>query len=151
MRPAAIDVADVVVGHLAETGLRIRHADVGAPVVHRDPVRAGEGPEVGIERAVLLHDHDDVLDLVDAFVGYGAVRGQPGDEWGGYQAKGSHDGEQATHSRLFDTAGSDPAAAAHKQPDREPHDRHRERDVHRRQRPGARVTNQPADVCLDDQ
>jgi len=31
-------------------------------------VRAGEGPEIGVERPVLLHDHDDVLDLVNAHV-----------------------------------------------------------------------------------
>ena len=31
-----------------------------------DPVRPGIGPEVGVERAVLLHDDHDVADLVDA-------------------------------------------------------------------------------------
>src|SRR5262249_13574865 len=38
------------------------------PVLHRDAVRARVGAEVLVERAVLLHDHDDVLDLVDALL-----------------------------------------------------------------------------------
>jgi hypothetical protein len=31
----------------------------------RDPVGSRIGPEIGVERAVLLHDDHDVLDLVD--------------------------------------------------------------------------------------
>ena len=34
--------------------------DVSALCFHRDPVGSGERAEVVIERAVLLHDHDDV-------------------------------------------------------------------------------------------
>ena len=37
---------------------------------HRDPVGARERREVIVERSVLLHDHDDVPDLVDALAAY---------------------------------------------------------------------------------
>ena len=40
-------------------------ADGRHPVLHGDPVGARIGAEVGVERAVLLHDDHDVADLVD--------------------------------------------------------------------------------------
>ena len=41
----------------------VRYADLRCAVgPHRDPVRAGERPEVVIEGAILLHDDDDVID-----------------------------------------------------------------------------------------
>ena len=44
---------------------RIGNADRDPAVPHRESVRPGVRPEVGVERAVLLHDHHDVLDRVD--------------------------------------------------------------------------------------
>ena len=48
--------------HRAED--RVRDADAGCRR-HRDPVGAGEGAEVVIERPVLLHDEDEVLEVGD--------------------------------------------------------------------------------------
>ena len=72
---AAVDVADrvepgvraaeVAVARVVErpdaTAARVGHAHVSW-----DAVRARIRAEIGVERTVLLHDHDDVLDLVDA-------------------------------------------------------------------------------------
>ena len=44
----------------------VRHAHRRHAVPHRDPVGVRIGAEEGVEGAVLLHDHDHVLDLVDA-------------------------------------------------------------------------------------
>jgi hypothetical protein len=44
--------------------LGIRYAHGRLAVLNRDPIRAGEGAEIGVERPVLLLDHDDVPDLV---------------------------------------------------------------------------------------
>ena len=63
---AAVHVGVVGVGRDALPRLGVVHADRGHAVLHRDPVGAGVGPEVGVEGPVLLLDHDDVLDLVDA-------------------------------------------------------------------------------------
>src|SRR5215212_6711334 len=76
---ADIAVARVVVRLDADSGLRVRRADERLAPVHRNPVGPRERPEVGVERAVLLHDDHDVLDLVDAYERYrfrsrGAVR-----------------------------------------------------------------------------
>ena len=65
VRAAAVDVGGVVVGTVAAAG-RVRHADRGHPMAHRDAVRPGIGAEVTVVRPVLLHDDDHVLDLVDA-------------------------------------------------------------------------------------
>src|SRR5205807_4828781 len=65
VRAAPVDVGGVVVGAAAPAG-RVRYADRGHPMAHRDAVRPGVGAEVAIEGPVLLHDDDDVLDLVDA-------------------------------------------------------------------------------------
>ena len=80
VHPAAIDVRDGsrhIVGapnvsvrgtmerpH-AGVGIGIGEAHGGDPVLHRDPVGSRVGAEVMVEGAVLLHDHDDVLDLAD--------------------------------------------------------------------------------------
>ena len=61
VRPAEVLVAPAVVRPVAAAAERVGHADV-----LRDAVRAGVRAEVGVERPVLLHDHDDVPDLVDA-------------------------------------------------------------------------------------
>ena len=45
---------------------QIGHADRGTAALHREPVGARVGAEVGVERAVLLHDHHHVPDRVDA-------------------------------------------------------------------------------------
>src|SRR6185437_8569825 len=46
----------------------VRHAHRRQPVLHRDPVGVRVGAEERVEGAVLLHEHDDVADLVDAAV-----------------------------------------------------------------------------------
>ena len=61
VRAAVVDVGRIVErGHAAAVN-RIRHAHSG-----RNPVSARVRAEVAVERAVLLHDDHDVLDLVDA-------------------------------------------------------------------------------------
>ena len=64
--PTPVHVGVVGVGRDTLPRLGVVHADGGHAVLHRDPVGAGVGPEVGVEGPVLLLDHDDVLDLVDA-------------------------------------------------------------------------------------
>ena len=76
VRPAAVDVRVVDVQVLAGEARRGRLAGHRPAVLHGDPVGAGEGAEVGVEGAVLLHDHDHVLDLVDA--GHVVQRRRPG-------------------------------------------------------------------------
>ena len=67
MRPAVVCVRGCVVGRDAAAVLGVGQAWHAArvPCQARDAVRAGVGPEVVIERAVLLHDDHDVLDLLD--------------------------------------------------------------------------------------
>ena len=60
MRAAEVAVA-VIVERSDAAAARIRDA-----TPRRDAVRPGERAEVGVEGTVLLHDHDHVLDLVDA-------------------------------------------------------------------------------------
>jgi hypothetical protein len=66
VRAAVVPVTRVVERTVAPRRQRVPAADGRAAVSHRDAVRARVGPEVGVERPVLLHDHDDVPDLVDA-------------------------------------------------------------------------------------
>ncbi len=66
VRPAVVAVRGVVERPLACADLRIGHADRDLAVPPREAVRTRVRAEVGVERAVLLHDHDDVPDLVDA-------------------------------------------------------------------------------------
>ena len=65
VRAAAVPVAWIVEGLPADPGPRVRHADGRLAVPHRDTPRARIGPEVAVERAVLLHDDHHVADLVD--------------------------------------------------------------------------------------
>jgi hypothetical protein len=65
VRAALVDQGRVVERLHAGADPRVRHADVGASMPHRDAVRPGVRSEIGIEPEVLLHDHDHVLDLVD--------------------------------------------------------------------------------------
>src|SRR5207245_551807 len=94
VRAAGVDLVRVVVGLDALAGLRIGDADGDLPLrVPREAVRAGVGPEVAVERPVLLHDEHDVPDLVDA--GRGArggtpstgVRNQDGDDRSGQNTR----------------------------------------------------------------
>jgi hypothetical protein len=65
VRAAAVPVARVVVRVDADMRARVGHADREAAVAPRQPVGSRVRPEIGVERAVLLHDHDHVADLVD--------------------------------------------------------------------------------------
>src|SRR5207248_6184147 len=66
VRTAGVQIRGVVEGLLATAGRRIRNANCEAAVrVAWNSVRARIRTEVLIERSVLLHDHDHVLDLVD--------------------------------------------------------------------------------------
>ncbi len=64
---AGIAVIPVVVRLNADMRLRVGVAGDRTRIARKtgDTVGAGIRPEVGVERAVLLHDHHDVLDLVD--------------------------------------------------------------------------------------
>ena len=78
VRPAQILVVAVVVGVAARRSARRRRwmtehhtqrvqvADEKVAVRSWNPIRAGVHAEVGVEGAVLLHDEDHMLDLVDA-------------------------------------------------------------------------------------
>ena len=66
VRAAAVHIARIVGGEHAHAGLGILGAHRRLPVLHGDPVRSGKRTEIGIKAPVLLHDHHDVLDLVDA-------------------------------------------------------------------------------------
>ena len=66
----------------------VRYAHGRHAVLHRDPVCVRIGAEEGVERAVLLHDHDHVLDHVDAV--------RPGE---GRLAAGLHGAVAATRQR----------------------------------------------------
>ena len=65
VRPAAVAVARIVERVEADPGARIRRADGEMAVVPWQPVRSRVSAEVRVEGPVLLHDHDDVADLVD--------------------------------------------------------------------------------------
>ena len=71
VRAAAVAVAGVVVRVEADSAAGIRRADGEVPAAPRQAVRSRVRAEVGVERAVLLHDHDDVADLVDPRQGVG--------------------------------------------------------------------------------
>ena len=66
VRAADVAVVRIVEGTYAPVRERIGDAHRRPAVLHRKPVRAREGAEVRVERAVLLHDHDHLLDRVDA-------------------------------------------------------------------------------------
>jgi hypothetical protein len=99
-RAATVRTAEVVVFAVVERRHaaaveRIRHAHAGG-----NPVGSGERAEVGVEGAVLLHDHDDMLDLVDAFERGRASRGgDPHDE----RARGQQRDERPKAARASAT------------------------------------------------
>src|SRR6266851_1309887 len=62
VRPTEVTVVGIVVRAYAQTGSWVGYADARDPVLHGDAVRAWKSAEVGIERAVLLHDDNYVLD-----------------------------------------------------------------------------------------
>ena len=72
VRTAPVDQRRVVVRAHASADAGNGHAHGRHAATHRDPVGAGEGAEVIVERPVLLHHDDHVADLVDAI---GAVHG----------------------------------------------------------------------------
>ena len=63
---AVVTVLSVVERVKARVRLLARHAGPEMPVLDRQTVRARIRAEVGVERPVLLHHDDHVLDLVDA-------------------------------------------------------------------------------------
>ena len=65
VQSAEVDQSTVVVRIVARVCLRVRHAHRKVAIVGRDPVGTRIGAEIRVKRAVLLHDHDDVLDLVN--------------------------------------------------------------------------------------
>jgi hypothetical protein len=69
MRSARVLVARIVVRTDARLSFDVWNANDRNAIVHRDAVGAAIRPEVTIERAVLLHDDNDVLDLVDTVAG----------------------------------------------------------------------------------
>ena len=88
VRPAAVTVGFVMVGAGAPA-LRVGHAHRGHPVPHRDAVGPRERAEVAVERPVLLHHDDHVLDLVDARRHQVSARsGRPRPGWTGWASAG---------------------------------------------------------------
>jgi hypothetical protein len=74
VRASAVEVIPVVIGLDAGAG-RVRQADILG-----QSIGARKGTEVAIEGAVLLHDHDHVLDLVDSGIGVTVSENQAGAE-----------------------------------------------------------------------
>ena len=66
MRAPGVDILRVVVRLDTFMGLGVVDAHGGHPVYHGDAICAGVGAEVLIERAVLLHDDDNMLDAFGA-------------------------------------------------------------------------------------
>src|SRR5579885_629223 len=61
---AAIHVIGVVIGLVTGAGFGIRHADGGDAILHGNAVGAGIGAKIRVEGTVLLHDDNDMLDLI---------------------------------------------------------------------------------------
>jgi hypothetical protein len=99
LRPA-VDLLGVVVRVGAAAAARVVHAGGEAAVPGRQPVRSGERAEVLVERPVLLHDHDDVLDAVDT-------------------ARAPDDPDRARHDAQVLRGTASPAARQHCQRDHE--------------------------------
>ena len=74
VRAAAVAVVRIVERPHAGFAARIGNANGRNAVAHRNAVRAGKRSEVGIERAVLLHDDDDVPNLVNRIAALRADR-----------------------------------------------------------------------------
>ncbi len=74
--PARVDVGADVGRDAATALIGVGDTDREGPVcLGRDPVGAGVGAEVVIERSVLLHDEDEVVDLLQALRLGGWARG----------------------------------------------------------------------------
>ncbi len=112
-------------GPVAPPGRRVGDANGGHAVLHRDAVGTGEGTEVAVERAVLLHDDDHVADLVDARrydIGARRATGDPLDVCGRcpqadktrhHQHRGPGQGVgPAPHPERVPAAGGTPTRAA---------------------------------------
>jgi hypothetical protein len=112
---ADVDRRRVVVRAHAPSRGRVVDAHGGHAVPHGDPVRAGIGAEVGVERPVLLHDHDHVLDPVDP----GALPPVPaqGDAAALISVQAVRAGDRpaagGSRERQDDDQGGDPAAREH--------------------------------------
>ena len=124
VRPARVAVVAVVVGPLADVREGVWDAALEPPRRRSgQALGARERAEVGVERPVLLHHHDHVLDLVNALLGIG-VTGRGGvlrrrhagagaaacERDGGDRRDGNacHDGRgsAAVHERLGRAIGS---------------------------------------------
>src|SRR5437667_4547071 len=81
VRAAVVEVVTVVERPDAVPGFGVGHADRGHPVLHGDAVGAGIGAKVTVERAILLHNKDDVLDLVNAVDVAWATASWPDNAW----------------------------------------------------------------------
>ncbi len=88
--PAPVLVRGVVVGTDAATVVRVRHAHRELASLPGQPIGAGVEAEVVIEAAVLLHDHDHVLDLVDPDLWWSRRRIR-GLGWSATRHAGEHD------------------------------------------------------------
>jgi hypothetical protein len=66
VRAALVEVLRVVERRNTAMRYRIGHTDGRTSMVHGDAVRPWEGSEVVVEGAVLLHDHDHMLNLLEA-------------------------------------------------------------------------------------
>jgi hypothetical protein len=64
--PTGAQLGKVCNGHKPWHGLRIGRADGWYAIFHREAIGARIGAEVAVERAILLHDDHDMLDLVNA-------------------------------------------------------------------------------------
>ncbi len=64
VRPAPVEIGGVVVRRDALPRGGIVHAHRGHAILHGDAICTRKGAEVAVEGAVLLHDHNDMLDLM---------------------------------------------------------------------------------------
>src|SRR5919199_4249310 len=72
---AAVDQLRVMIRFVATAGAGVGHTNGELTIFRaRQAVGPGVGTEVVIKRTVLLHDHDDVPDLVEV-IGRGGARG----------------------------------------------------------------------------
>src|SRR5579875_444685 len=68
VRATAVQILGIIVRLDALSSLWVVDANRRHAVLHRNAVRSWIGAEVGIERAILLHDHNDVFDLMDTTI-----------------------------------------------------------------------------------
>ncbi len=98
---ALVDQGWIVERRDAPADLWVGDAHGRPSVLHGDAIGAGIGPEVRVERPVLLHDHDHVSDRVDAAHRFGPAlkmtlgHGRAGP---GHDGEGGHEGETAEGS-----------------------------------------------------